>query len=359
MADKIRMGFIGCGFMGQLAHIANYARLHDECDLVAVADVRPLLAKKVAARYGIRETYTDHRELLEKADVDAVAAIMYYGHHYAVVPDVIESGRHLITEKPMACSASSARKWKAAADAKRLVYMVGYMKRWDLGARWVSDIVRQWKTTNEFGEFNHLRCLMSGTDWTWNPYPVISSDEQPVASLPPHEPFPARFTKAQADYFNMNINFYVHQVNLMRFLLDEQITLSYCHPAGKILIGSTESGKAVSLEMGISSIPQTWDEVYQIAFEKADIELRMPAPLRGQHNGEVVVRRTVNGKTYETLRPNFPVPSWSFFEQAKGFLEAVRTGRLPFDSTGDAVRDLEFFETQADMMQGEGGVARK
>jgi len=119
MADKIRMGFIGCGFMGQLAHIANYARLHDECDLVAVADVRPLLAKKVAARYGIRETYTDHRELLEKADVDAVAAIMYYGHHYAVVPDVIESGRHLITEKPMACSASSAREWKAAADAKR------------------------------------------------------------------------------------------------------------------------------------------------------------------------------------------------------------------------------------------------
>src|SRR5919204_261667 len=37
MARKVRIGFIGAGFMGQLAHIRSYALLRDECELVELA----------------------------------------------------------------------------------------------------------------------------------------------------------------------------------------------------------------------------------------------------------------------------------------------------------------------------------
>jgi predicted dehydrogenase len=337
--------------MGQLAHIRNYAKLTEECELVAVADARQDLARKVAGRYGIATVHKTHQELLADPKVDAVAAIMSYGHHYAVVPDVLRAGKHLITEKPMGCRASVAQTWKEMADRANLVYMVGYMKRWDLGVRYVAGLIRDWKASDAYGKLNYVRCLMSGTDWTWNPDQPIGSTEPPTWQLPANEPFPAHFTTPEADFFNMNINFYVHQVNLIRYLLDEPYHLAYTHPGGKVLLATTSGGKAVTLEMGVSSIPQTWDEVYHIAFDKADIELRLPAPLRDQQNGEVVVRRAVAGGSYEVTRPNFSPPSWSFFEQAKGFLAAVRGGRAPFDSTGDAIEDLVFFEKQVALMK--------
>jgi predicted dehydrogenase len=65
VAAKVRIGFVGAGFMGQLAHIRSYALLHDECDLVALAEPRRRTAELVATRYGIGRIYRAHRELLE------------------------------------------------------------------------------------------------------------------------------------------------------------------------------------------------------------------------------------------------------------------------------------------------------
>jgi predicted dehydrogenase len=300
--------------------------------------------------------YPDHRTLLARADVDAVVAIMYYGLHHSVVPDILRAGKHLLTEKPMGCRASSAREWKKLADERNLVYLVGYMKRWDLGARHVRDLVAEWKASGQYGAFTYLRCTMSGTDWTWNPEgPIGTGENAPdFATGMGVEPFPDGMSKQEAGYYNMNINFFVHQVNLIRFLLGEDYRLTNAHPDGKVLWATTDSARAITLEMQTSQIPQTWDENYTIAFEKADIEMRFPAPLRMQHNAEVLVRRAI-GNSYETVRPNVAPPSWSFFEQAKGFLQAIRDGKVPHDSTGDAIRDLELFEDQVRLMKAAGG----
>ena len=64
--NKVRLGFVGAGYMGQLAHIANYATIGG-CELVALAEGRAETAKAVAEKYGIQEVYVDHHSLLEKA----------------------------------------------------------------------------------------------------------------------------------------------------------------------------------------------------------------------------------------------------------------------------------------------------
>ncbi len=354
MSDKIRVGFVGAGYMGQVAHIRNYAQLPDECELVAVADLRTGLAERVAERYGIGDVYADHTEMLAKADIDAVVAIMGYQLHHMVVPDILRAGKHLLTEKPIGTNAATAREWRSIADDAGVVYLVGYMKRWDLGSRYVSDLIADWRASGEFGAFKYLRCLMSGTDWMWSPERPLMSDEQPEAQLVA-EPFPSALSETEAKFYNMNINFYVHQVNLIRFLLGEDYDLTYAHSDGTVLLATTDSGAAITLEMSVYGINQTWDEVYHICFEGADIELRVPAPLQMQRNAEVVVRRNVADGTHETLRPNLNPPSWSFFEQAKGFLGCIRDGRIPYDSAGDAVRDLEIFERQVALVRDVGG----
>ncbi|MDK1031872.1 MAG: Gfo/Idh/MocA family oxidoreductase, partial [Planctomycetia bacterium] len=67
---KVRLGFVGAGRMGQLAHIACYDQIED-CELVALAEGRTKTAELVARRYGIGEVYPDHRRMLAEADLDA------------------------------------------------------------------------------------------------------------------------------------------------------------------------------------------------------------------------------------------------------------------------------------------------
>ena len=37
--NKIRLGYVGCGFMAQKVHIPNFNAIPD-CDLIAIAEVR-------------------------------------------------------------------------------------------------------------------------------------------------------------------------------------------------------------------------------------------------------------------------------------------------------------------------------
>jgi predicted dehydrogenase len=354
MSEKIRLGFIGAGNMGQIAHLRNYAQLGDECELVAIADLRTSLAEEVARRYGIAEVYPDHTSLLANADVDAVVAIMGYSHHHNVVPDILNAGKHLLTEKPIANDYRHAGVWKQIADDNDLVYLVGYMKRWDIGARRVHELVKQWRESGDYGEMRYVRCDMSGTDWTWGHDAALHAPRGgKVADGPPPvaEAFPEHFDAEETSYYNMNINFYVHQANLLRFLLSEDYELTYTHPGGKVLLATTDSGTAISLEMSVHGINQTWDETYRICFDHAEIDLRLPAPLQRQQNGEVVIRRNTADGSRETVLPNVDLPSWSFFEQAKGFLECIRAGSIPYDSVGDAIKDLAVFERQVELMR--------
>ena len=63
--SKVRIGFVGVGFMGQLAHLRNYAALPD-CEVVALAELRPELARKVAAAYGVPKVYAEAADMLAK-----------------------------------------------------------------------------------------------------------------------------------------------------------------------------------------------------------------------------------------------------------------------------------------------------
>ena len=110
MSQKIRLGFVGAGFMGQLAHIANYATIQD-CELVALAEGRPETAQAVAQRYGIREVYSNHHQMLEQAEIDGVVAIMGFGLYYTLIPDILAAGKPVATENRSASGRITHENW--------------------------------------------------------------------------------------------------------------------------------------------------------------------------------------------------------------------------------------------------------
>jgi len=72
--NKVKIGFVGCGFMGQLAHLPNFIE-SEKCEVVALAEKRKSLRDKVAQKYHINKTYSTHQELANDKEIEAVVEI--------------------------------------------------------------------------------------------------------------------------------------------------------------------------------------------------------------------------------------------------------------------------------------------
>ena len=349
MAKKVRIGFVGGGFMGQLAHISNYAKLED-VELVALAEGRPELAKKVADRYGIGEVYSNHKELLANAEIDAVVAIMHFNLHHAVVPDILNAGKHLITEKPICVDPKKGAEMVKLAEEKSVIYYVGYMKRSDAGTRYVKSQIDEWKDSGDVGDMRYIRCHAAMADWTWGIEPPISSGESyPEYENETVEPPPDWMTKEEGNQYVGFINFWIHQVNLLRHLAGEDYKLTHVSENGLLLIGETESGASINLEMNTRTIKSSWEEEFSVYFPKAEASLSLAAPLHKQMEGKV--RIVTEGETGPVSSEPFVGTGWGFADQARMFVEAVRGDRPVLSPASHAVKDLKIAEDYIRMLR--------
>lgn len=339
---RLRVGFVGAGFMGQLAHIANYASL-PEVEMVALAEGRTKTAEAVARRYGIAHVYPDHRAMLDGTELDAVVAIMGFEFHHAVVPDILERGLHCLTEKPICVGLDTAKRVAALAEKTGVVYHIGYMKRCDPAGIRAKSQVAEWKKTGEFGKLRYLRVSMPPGDWTAGIEPPIScSDPAPTYRGVSPEPAPDWMSLETETKYIAFVNYYVHQVNLIRYLLGEDYTVRHADPSGVLLAAESESGVPIVVEMGAYEVQDEWHEFYTACFERGKVELSLRAPMARHPAGEVrFYKGGRSGGVYE--KPVLP-PLWSMAEQARIFVETVRQRKPCLSPAEDAVKDLEIAE---------------
>ena len=109
MAEKVRIGFVGVGAMGQSAHLRNYVTVPD-CEVVAIAELRPKLRESVALKYSIGKTYETAAQMLESEKLDGVVASQPFTHHGSIVPPLYAAGVPIFTEKPIAASVATGEK---------------------------------------------------------------------------------------------------------------------------------------------------------------------------------------------------------------------------------------------------------
>jgi UDP-N-acetyl-2-amino-2-deoxyglucuronate dehydrogenase len=96
--DKVGFGIVGCGGIGPL-HADALAQV-DDARLVAVCDVIPERAQKVAEKHGGR-WYDDYRKLLDDREVMVVNVCTPSGMHGDMGVQAAQAGKHVLTEKPM------------------------------------------------------------------------------------------------------------------------------------------------------------------------------------------------------------------------------------------------------------------
>ena len=99
MSDAVGFGIIGCGVIAPW-HVAGI-KGSSNARLVAVCDIIPEKAEKLAAENGNPRVCTDHRKLLEDPEVQAVCVCTPSGLHAKVGIDAAQAGKHVLSEKPI------------------------------------------------------------------------------------------------------------------------------------------------------------------------------------------------------------------------------------------------------------------
>jgi len=345
MMKKLRLGFVGAGYMGQLAHIENYYKMPN-VEMAALAEGRARLAENVARRYGIAKVYPTHREICADKDIDAVVSIMYYSLNYGVVKDLLNAGKNVITEKPICLTSEGGKEITGIAGRKKLIYQVGYMKRFDHGVIAAREAVQEMKSTGKFGRLMYLRIWCAYGDWTQLSLPPLSTDEAPPAYPIDMEKFPEWMSKPQIEKINWWLNFYSHQTNLVRYYLGEDYSFDYANHGdnGTYLLGKSESGVNVFME-AYPYAHNHWDEGCKIYFEKATVEVRNPAPLAKQQAASVRIFR--NEGAHSAITEPVIQQLNAFDAQARSFVDCVLNGTPVLSPASEALKEVELAEELA------------
>ena len=158
----IKVGLIGCGFMGGM-HSACYAALAGlGVKVTAVADVRRDYAENLANG---AEIYATGMELIEKADVDVVDVCLPTNLHAAHAVAAMKAGKNVFVEKPIAFKDEDMELILATEKETGAKVQVGQVIRQWTEYVWLKKAV----DAGTFGKIQHamFRRLSSRPEWAW------------------------------------------------------------------------------------------------------------------------------------------------------------------------------------------------
>jgi predicted dehydrogenase len=183
--SKVKVGVVGTGFIGP-AHIEALRRLPN-VEVLALCEVTKELAEAKAQQLGIERACT-FDELLAMKDIQSVHICTPNFLHFKQAKAVLEAGKHVICEKPLATDVNEAKELVELAAQKGLVNAVHFNLRY-------YPLVRQIKTMREKGEIGGIYSILGSylqdwlfynTDYSWRLEPDKSGDTRAVADIGSH-----------------------------------------------------------------------------------------------------------------------------------------------------------------------------
>jgi predicted dehydrogenase len=135
----VRVAAVGCGYWGP-----NTIRNLDSIpgfQLCCVCDSDPERLRPVAARYPAARPTTDVNNLFEDASIDAVYISTPVSTHFDLVQRALDSGKHVLVEKPLATTVEQAEALATLAAAKGLTLMVGHTFVFSPPVRKVKELI--------------------------------------------------------------------------------------------------------------------------------------------------------------------------------------------------------------------------
>ena len=140
--SKVKLALIGAGNIAN-AHLEAYQKVAD-VEIYAACDINPARLNKTCDRFGIERRYTDVDTMLaELPELDAADVCVWNCNHAECSIKALNSGLHVLCEKPMAYSAKEAEEMKAAAEKNGKLLMIGFVLRFSDDAKIAMDFIQR------------------------------------------------------------------------------------------------------------------------------------------------------------------------------------------------------------------------
>ena len=142
--QELRFGVLGVGRIGKI-HLGNLVNRIPGAEVVALSDVVPEELAALAAKFNVRTTFSDYKQVLKLSDVDAVAICTPTNTHYQMILDAAAAGKHIFCEKPIDLSIEKIKAINQQVEKCRVQLMVGFNRRFDPNFLKVREIVKSGK----------------------------------------------------------------------------------------------------------------------------------------------------------------------------------------------------------------------
>ena len=183
--SEIRAGVVGVGFIG-VAHVEALRRLG--VDVVGVVGSSPDRARVKAESANLPAVYDSVDALVSDPDIDVVHVASPNHVHAEQVRAVLDAGKHVVCEKPLALGSDDTADLLARAEASGLVHAVCFNIRFYPNCHQAMAMVE----SGDIGEPRFVTgsylqdWLLRETDWNWRLVPDEAGELRAVADIGSH-----------------------------------------------------------------------------------------------------------------------------------------------------------------------------
>ena len=152
MTRNLVLAQIGCGYWGPNL-LRNFSALPG-CVVKYVVDSSAQRRAFVSANFPLSRALEGHEVVLEDGEVDGVIIATPAGSHFSLAKEVIDAGKHVFVEKPLATKVAEVDEISRRAAVRNLIVMVGHTFVYNSAVRYVKKLI-------DSGELGDLRYIYS------------------------------------------------------------------------------------------------------------------------------------------------------------------------------------------------------
>ena len=139
-SGKLAVAVVGAGRWAQRAHIPGWQR-DGRAEVVALADTNAGALAEAAAEFGVTRTTTDYRELTDDPAIDVIDVVTGNRPHYEISLAALNSGKHVLCEKPVHHDYRKTREAAELAASKGLKTKVGFTFRYAPAIQYAKSLI--------------------------------------------------------------------------------------------------------------------------------------------------------------------------------------------------------------------------
>lgn len=178
---KVRVGIIGTGGMAQ-GHIKRLLQ-NPDAEVAALCDIRPeALASTLKGHPDLPADipqFADYKEMLEKAELDAIHIDTPHTLHFEMIMNGLDAGKHVLCEKPMVCTVPHAHEVLKKVEETGKVFVLAYQRHYQPEFLYIRDAI----AAGKIGEVQFVQALqcqgwLKGVAGTWRHTQELSGGGQ-------------------------------------------------------------------------------------------------------------------------------------------------------------------------------------